>query len=121
MKSKQTLIKRKLLKLLETFGVWIYCEAQSGSVYLKFKDPMLRSIRIADHKGIKKYRYKWNVIIGGETHTELDRGIQRHFYSEHDLNKLKDDIALYQFELSLERKPKWKSNPYPPSYLQPHS
>ncbi len=42
-------------------GAYIYHKARSGSAYIKFEDTKLCSIRIGDHDGREKYRYKFNL------------------------------------------------------------
>lgn len=41
-----------------------YDVQSSGSIYLKFDWGLAHSLRISDHKGIVKYRYKFNLIKG---------------------------------------------------------
>jgi len=39
----------------------LFCSASSGSCYFRFKEKGLRSLRIGNHEGRKKYSYKWNL------------------------------------------------------------
>ena len=53
-----------VLELMDRFDKWqpyLYHVALTGSAYIKFPHWGLGSIRVADHKGREKYRYRWNV------------------------------------------------------------
>jgi len=82
-----------LLDELEDLGIWIYHVSQHGSVYLKFEDESLRSIRVADHPGRQKYRYKWNLDLKDSKSKKVnDRGIVRNYYGIMDVESLVQDI-----------------------------
>lgn len=84
-----------ILDTLEDLGAWIYYISRYDSVYIKFANEELRSIRVADHKGRSKYRYKWNLELNGdESRIIYDRGVERHFYKLVDLNLMIDDIRI---------------------------
>lgn len=60
-----------------------YKKAMSGSCYVKL--PGLGSLRIADHDGIEKYRYRWNIRLDlRDPRTEIDRGTVRRYYPATD-------------------------------------
>lgn len=62
---------------------YIYHKAlTSDSVYLRFDNPQLRSVRISDHCGINKYKYKFNVRFDiQESYKESDWGIERYYFT----------------------------------------
>ena len=71
-----------LLEKLEENNIkaYLYCEAKSGSFYIKMENKRLGSIRISDHEGRKKYKYKYNVRFDMlDSFTEIDRNVKR-FY-----------------------------------------
>lgn len=40
---------------------YIWYKAKTGSIYIRFDECLLGSIRIADHEGRQKYNYKYNI------------------------------------------------------------
>ena len=46
---------------LEILQPYIYHTAQTGSIYIKFDAANIGSLRIGDHKGRDKYKYRWNL------------------------------------------------------------
>ncbi|QDP55920.1 MAG: hypothetical protein GOVbin8609_52 [Prokaryotic dsDNA virus sp.] len=87
-----------ILDELEEQGAWIYHVSRFDSVYIKFKNTFLRTIRIADHKGRKQYRYKWNLEIKGKNSRVSDKdGIVRHYYCLEDINCMIDEIKSYNY------------------------
>lgn len=65
---------------LHKIGAYTYHVSKHGSVYIKFENPLMKSLRIADHGSKEKYRYKWNYVLGtsGEI---IDSGIDRIFFT----------------------------------------
>ena len=61
MKKKQAVTY--ILKLLEDWEPYIYHRAMTGSVYIKFPHWGLDSIRVSNHKGCKRYSYRWRIRI----------------------------------------------------------
>lgn len=96
-----------VLSALKVHGPWIYHKARTtSSVYIKFASEHLRSLRIADHKGIDKYKYKWNVNVGytGPPFMSLDENIERYFYSPNDLALLAADLAEFSIDSTTPRR-----------------
>lgn len=86
------LVKTELADL----GAHIYKVADSGSVYIKFEDPGLGSLRIATHYGMLKYRYRWNLRKGlPEWYSENDRGVVRYYFPWDNLDLFYDKIRLF--------------------------
>lgn len=52
-----------VVNALNTYGLgaYVYHRALTGSIYVRFKNPNLRSLRIGDHDGREKYQYKFNL------------------------------------------------------------
>ena len=69
MKCKKTSIKKKplydifeqLMKELKPLGAIKWHTSKTNSIYIKFKDVRLGSIRISDHKGRKQYNYTYEL------------------------------------------------------------
>lgn len=87
-----------IIRELERKGIvaFIYHGALTGSVYVKFGDSRLRSLRIGDHDGRSKYKYKWNlrsdIASSGEI---MDHGVRRFFCRWDEWGKLIDRIKGY--------------------------
>ena len=64
----------------EGIPAYIHSEARTGSVYIRFEDARIGSVRIADHPGIEKYRYKWNV----RTDREFRQKEEEHGWKQDD-------------------------------------
>ena len=83
MRRKLTDKENRIMKAFEDASLepYVFCAAKSGSLYIKFKDSRLRSLRISNHKGYPKYSYKWNLIKNykGPLVVE-DCSITRYFY-----------------------------------------
>ena len=59
------------------------------SFYVKFEDERLRSLRVGDHPGRSKYRYKWNLRLDLEkSYVDNHEGIIRYYYCYKELDKM---------------------------------
>lgn len=90
-KQKAEEIIRALNK--HNLGAYLYHSAKSGSAYVKFENEALRSIRIADHEGRERYRYKYNLrrdIYKAEWKKE--DGIWRYYCPMHRIDLLISQI-----------------------------
>jgi hypothetical protein len=58
-----SVIANKLITELkkEGIGAYIWHEATTGSVYVRFEDHRMGSVRIGNHAGRDKYQYKFNI------------------------------------------------------------
>lgn len=56
-------VAKKLVAALNENGVecYIWHVAKTGSVYIRFKDNRIGSVRFGDHEGRTKLKYKYNV------------------------------------------------------------
>ena len=87
-----------ILEKLDRKGfVLYYLKAFStSSCYIKLDFGVCKSIRIADHKGIEKYKYTFNLMIGLDK-SYVEDG--RYYYCLEDLDKMIKDIIKYRDDL----------------------
>jgi hypothetical protein len=87
-----------ILEKLDGKGfVLYYLKAFStSSCYIKLDFGVCKSIRIADHKGIEKYKYTFNLMIGLDK-SYVEDG--RYYYCLEDLDKMIKDIIKYRDDL----------------------
>lgn len=86
-----------LEKLDEKRFVLYYLPAYTtSSRYIKLDFGVCKSIRIADHKGIEKYKYTFNLMIGLDKSYEEDG---RYYYCLKDMDKMISDIVNYRDNL----------------------
>lgn len=67
-KATFPIIAERLIKLLAEVGIkaYIWHKANAGSVYIRFEDNRMGSIRIANHKERDRYKYKFNIRTDGK-------------------------------------------------------
>ena len=90
-----------LLRRLDKEGYILhYLQAYStNSCYIKMDFGVCKSIRIADHKGIEKYEYTFNLMLNlDKSYTEDER----HYYCLDDMEKMIDDINKHKEEIQKE-------------------
>lgn len=86
-----------LEKLDEKRFILYYLPAYTtSSRYIKLDFGICKSIRIADHKGIEKYKYTFNLMIGLDKSYEEDG---RYYYCLKDTDKMISDIVKYRDNL----------------------
>lgn len=102
-------IVKIILNGLGCVNCYIYHISKYGSVYLKFWDEesktinkKLCSIRVANHRGREKYKYKYNVELTHNMTTKghddyaktrvVDDQYTRYYYSLEDIDKLFNEI-----------------------------
>ena len=97
-KAKTNDIMNYLLeKLDEKRFILYYLPAYTtSSRYIKLDFGVCKSIRIADHKGIEKYKYTFNLMIGLDKSYEEDG---RYYYCLEDIDKMISDIVKYRDNL----------------------
>ena len=97
MKS-HTKLARDLLKLLDQWGAYVYHEAiTSTSIYIKFPHWGLGSIRIGDHRGRMKYRYRWMLRTDGPPDTwswDEDRGVRRLTFGVNEIRRFVREFEI---------------------------
>lgn len=83
----------------------VYCLAISGSCYIKFAESRLCSLRIGNHKGIKKYRYKWNLRFDCKVYTKKNEdGVNRFYYPAIEYADMIQHIKAYQNKIHKNEK-----------------
>jgi hypothetical protein len=90
---------KKLLKELKKTGLdpFLYHQA-SSSFYIKFELDGMKSLRVSDHPGRKKYTYKWNLRSDiDRSYEEIDRGVKRFYYHVSDLKKMIVHMIRYKY------------------------
>lgn len=91
--------KKQVLRRLKALGANLYHVSKFDSIYIRFRNKKLRSLRIADHDGREKYKYKWNLVIHGETRTEVDKGIIRNYFNIEDIDMLIEELMTISEKL----------------------
>lgn len=101
--NRQLEVAKDVVVKLEKWGAYIYHEATTGSIYIKFPHWGLGSIRIGDHPGKQKYRYRWRI------RADVPKSYFRIFKDRHiwvtEASYEKVDSLIYSFETAAaERK-----------------
>ena len=94
-RGKEIEISNKLIKELKEKGIQInkYYAKTTKSIYLKLDYGVCCGIRISDHNGKKKYKYKFNLIKQYNGPKEIiDRKYIRLFYDYNNTEELIDDV-----------------------------
>ena len=88
-------LSKIVLKELSDLGAYIYHKAvTSDSVYIKFSNPKLGSLRISDHEGRSKYSYRWNLRSDLESYVDKYQG--RYYYNTGDIRNMIKHIRNYE-------------------------
>jgi len=75
---------------------YVYHRAATGSIYVKFKERRLRSLRIANHNGRSKYSYKWNLRSDiSRRYDRTDKGKKRIFFPTSEIKIMCHAIQRY--------------------------
>ena len=84
---------------------YIWHRATTGSVYIRFNDQRMGSVRLGDHEGRGKLKYKFNLRSDFPMHYnkwKKDENVWRHYLSIDQwrelipiLNKRKEDVKAY--------------------------
>jgi len=88
-----------VVKKLKAQGIeaHIYNVAQTGSIYIRFARKEFCSLRIGDHDGREKYKYKFNLRSDIENfYEEIDKNIRRYYYPFSDVDELVQSIRRFQ-------------------------
>lgn len=80
----------------EGFIIQRYNSMSTDSIYLKFDYGVCNSLRISNHGGKPEYKYRYNLIIGGETNIIEDKFI-RYYYNENDIVQLIQQIIFDKY------------------------
>ena len=94
-RNQEIVVSNKLIKNLKEKGFQIqkYYARTTRSIYLKLDYGVCCGIRISDHNGKKKYKYKFNLIKQYNGPKKIiDRGYTRLFYKYNNTNELIKDV-----------------------------
>ena len=94
-RNQEIKVSNKLIKDLKEKGFQInkYYAKTTKSIYLKLDYGVCCGIRISDHNGKKKYRYKFNLIKQYRGPKEkIDKGYIRLFYDYDNTEELIKDV-----------------------------
>lgn len=94
-KKQEIKVSNKVIHILINKGFKInrYYARTTRSIYLKLDYGVCGAIRISDHVGKKKYKYKFNLIRNYNGPKEVkDDGCYRKYYSYKHTNELIADI-----------------------------
>jgi len=104
-------IANNIVKDLELNGVksFIWHSATTGSVYIRFECVNIGSIRIGDHDGRSKLRYKYNVRSDiKKSYWDKEKGIFRFYISTKNWTKLIPEICKrYEIVKTWDQKRKY--------------
>lgn len=82
-------------KLAEFFIVHKYCATSTNSIYIKLDYGVANSIRVSDHNGREKYKYKYNIRKDiDEKYSEKDGIYDRYYYPFKCLDELIMDVII---------------------------
>ena len=94
-RNKEIEVSNNLIEHLKEKGFKIhrYYAKTTRSIYLKLDYGVCCGIRISDHNGKKKYKYKFNLIKQYKGQKEInDKGYIRLFYDYNNTKELLDDV-----------------------------
>lgn len=94
-RKREIAVSNRLIKKLKENGFQInrYYAYGTKSIYLKIDYGVCCGIRISDHRGKKKYRYKFNIINRYNGPKQInDRGYIRLFYNYNETDEVVKDI-----------------------------
>ena len=94
-RNQEIKVSNKLINDLKEKGFQInkYYAKTTKSIYLKLDYGVCCGIRISDHNGKQKYRYKFNLIKQYKGPKEkIDRGYVRLFYDYNNTEELIEDV-----------------------------
>lgn len=92
---KEIEVSNKLIKKLKEKGFQInkYYAKTTKSIYLKLDYGVCCGIRISDHNGKKKYKYKFNLIKQYQgPKKKIDKGYIRLYYDYNNTEELIKDV-----------------------------
>lgn len=112
-RNQEIQVSNILIKKLKEKGFQInkYYAKTTKSIYLKLDYGVCCGIRISDHNGIKKYKYKFNLIKQYKgPKQKIDKGYLRLYYDYNNTEELIKDVQnekkakIYKYGLSNYKK-----------------
>lgn len=94
-RNQEINVSNKVVKELKEKGFIVHKHyaKTTRSIYLKLDYGVCCGIRISDHMGKKKYKYKFNLIKQYKGPKKInDRGYIRQFYNYNNTNELLKDV-----------------------------
>ncbi len=83
-----------IMDSLAKFEPRIYNRAATGSLYIKF-ELIPHSLRVGDHRGRQKYRYRWNLRDDIAKSFVNNNGHEMRHYPMHELEAMVQDMYQY--------------------------
>lgn len=75
-------------------GAYVWHKATTGSAYIRFADSRMGSVRISNHSGSKKYKYKFNLLSDFNSYSQhKDNNVWQYFYPMKQMDKMISDIV----------------------------
>ncbi len=96
-RNQEIKVSNKVIKNLKDKGFIVhkYFAKTTKSIYLKLDYGVCCGIRISDHNGKKKYKYKFNLIKQYQGPKQvIDKGYLRNFYNYNDTKELIEDVQI---------------------------
>lgn len=92
-------------------GAYIYHKATTGSVYIRFGDAKLCSVRVGDHDGREKYKYKFNLRSDiKQARWDIEDNIWRYYCPCHRQDLLIEEVLKRkEFSKDWETKYEYKT------------
>ncbi len=79
---------------------YLYHRKHRGSIYIKFEDSRLGSIRVANHDGKRKYAYRWSLRIDmSSKETRVRDGKKMFLYGYSLIDNLVTHMTNYHKEI----------------------
>ena len=115
-----TNIANKLIEELKEEGIdaYIWHTSTHGSVYIRFSDNRMCSIRLGDHNGRSKLKYKFNIRSDSGIRYKKwikDKDIWRLYLPEHKWRDLIPILIDRHKRIQM-----WETNKYPDYYIPKH-
>ncbi len=88
-------VVRCFMNATARFEPWIYHISKWDSVYIKFKDQSMGSVRVADHKQLNHYSYTWNIEVGSKKafRSEYQGNVLRTYCNPSHIDMLLDELS----------------------------
>lgn len=86
----------ELLEKLKDLEPRIHAKAQTGSIYIKFADSKIGALRVGDHPGKPRLRYRWSLRTDINLPATHPHPHNQYHYPAHMLDQLCDHIRNYK-------------------------
>lgn len=89
-------LANELMEKLKDLEPRIHAKAQTGSIYIKFADSRIGALRIGDHPGKPRLRYRWSLRTDINLPTTHSHPHNQYHYPAHMLDQLCAHIRNYK-------------------------